>query len=325
MKIRKLIAAGLAAMSLSFGAQAAVLLFQDDDIDFALNPDLSVKTSGTLAVGDILVAVFEMPTFTIGGVNGIPAGQELTGVSAIQIASITPVVVQDPLNPAGPPLGIINVIAFEAPDVGLNAILALGGGPSVDQGGAQEGATVAMWFNGTGPTAPGTDRDLILDFAENPASNCTSLADCIDQASRGDLAQVDGFAGDLDERWVAQTSLANPNALDVAAVRGSNNSLLAASFNLALTNFFNSETAGGEIGWMNIATGNPCPAGNVGADGCVRGPTGSGTVTGGEGLVNGAFAHSDFDARKLSEVPEPGTVVLLGIGLLALASLRRRV
>jgi hypothetical protein len=285
-------------------SQSAVLLFQDDDIDFALNHDGTLKATGVLAVGDILAAVFEIPTYTINGVNAIPAGSELTGVAAVQIETITDLG------------GGISSITFKAPDIGLNAVLANGTDPdaTVDDGDAGEGATIAMWFNGT---AGGADRNLILDVAADPASNCTSLADCIDQATLGTLVQVDGFAGDPDEFW---SSVALPGGLSIDAVRGTNNTAIVATFLAAQTTFFNLH---GIVGPMDIATGNACPGGGAGADGCIVGGTVSGTIAGGQGLVNGAFAHSDLDARKLT-VPEPGSLLLLASGLLGLAGLRRR-
>ena len=86
---RAAIAALGLGLSLAAGvAQGALLSFQDDDIDFILNPNLTLKTSGALAVGDLFVSVLEVPTFTIDGVNAIPAGQQMTGVAAIRLNQI---------------------------------------------------------------------------------------------------------------------------------------------------------------------------------------------------------------------------------------------
>lgn len=50
---------------------------------------------------------------------------------------------------------------------------------------------------------------------------------------------------------------------------------------------------------------------------------GSGTITGGAGLNNGAFARSDIDAT-VNPIPEPATMALFGIGLLSIAAVGRR-
>ena len=192
MVIKKIAAAVALALSVAAGsAQGAVLAFQDDDIDFALTSTLAPKTTGTLAVGDVLVSVFEIPTFTINGVPSIPAGSELTGIAAIQIASGTGTVA-DPW-------------IFAPYSGGLDAVLALGTDPdaSVTGGGAGGGATLAMWFN----SSAGADN-LVLDAAINGGNpSCQSLASCIFEATRGSLFQVDGFAGDPDEIWFSSVTI----------------------------------------------------------------------------------------------------------------------
>jgi hypothetical protein len=301
MKLKKLVAALGMALSLVGGAaQAQTMIFQDDDIDFLLNADLTPKTTGSFAPGDILVSVFEIPSFSIGGVNGIPAGMELTGVAAVQLEGGTGTLV-DPFR-------------FAPVTQGFNAISPV----DVVEGGAGEGATVAMFLNST------ADFDLELDPAVNLATNCTSFAQCLDEATAGTLFQVDGFAGDADEFWTSTLAILGGSDVDVVA--GLSNAVLVATFQAAQTTFFN---APGTIGFMDIATGAACPGGSLAADGCVAGPTISGPLTGGAGLNpalidDGAFARSDFDARKLMAVPEPGVLALVGLGFIGMAMTRRR-
>src|SRR5215470_12243739 len=89
-KGKKLLAMAGLALGLTFAggaAQSSVLYsFEDDDIDFVVRGG-AVITSGPIMVGDVLVSAVQIPTFTINGVNGIPAGQEMTGVAAVQVFS----------------------------------------------------------------------------------------------------------------------------------------------------------------------------------------------------------------------------------------------
>jgi len=304
MKLKKLVAGlSLAALALvGVSAQAQTLRLQDDDVDFLLNPDLTPKTQGTFAVGDILVSVFEIPTATLGGANILAPDQELTGVAAVQIESITG---------TG---GVGTVITFSEVSLGLNAIIPV----DVAGGGAGDGATIAMFLNST------ADFDLQLDFAQNPATNCFTMAQCVAEATAGTLFQVDGFFGDADEFWEAV--LTRAGGADPSVVVGLGGSTGVAQFNAAQTTTFN---ATGPVAFQNINNNAICPAGSLAADDCVQGPTITGPLTGGAGLnpsliADGAFARSDFDAQKQLAVPEPGVLALLGMGFVGLALTRRR-
>lgn len=305
-KLACAISLGLGLSLMAGASQASLLSFEDDDIDFILNPDtLALKTSGSFAVGDVFVSAFEIPIFNIDGVNSIPTGQELTGVAAVQLQAIIGT-------------GIGAQYIFGAYSGGLNSILALGDNPDpiVPGGAAGQGATIAMWMNGT--SGVDGDRNLDLNRTTNPATNCTSLSDCLNQASLGSLFQVDGFRGDGDEFWQAVQITAGGG--DIGTVLTTNNNVLVASANFGLSNFFN---AFGEVKFINVATGLFCDAPGISpiADGCVQ-FSGSATLTGGQGLSNGAIAHSDFDAQKY--VPEPGILALLGVGMLGFATQSKR-
>jgi hypothetical protein len=300
MKLKKLaVAVGMAFSLVSLSANAGILNFEDDNIDFLLNSNGTAKTSGAFAVGDILVSIFTITDYSIDGVNAIPAGQELTGVAAIRLT--------------GGDGSLATPWTFGATTQGLNTW----SDTDVVGGGANGGATIAMFLNST------ADFDLDLNFASNTAANCTSLSDCVTKATLGTLVQVDGFAGDLDEFW--QSTAAVTGAGDVSIVGGLGGATLVANFNAAQTTLFNKD---GVVTWQAIGTNAACPGGGLGADGCISGPTLSGPIQGGLDLnggikADGAFARSDFDITKRT-LPEPGALALLGVGILGMAMTRRR-
>lgn len=297
MKLKKLaVGIGMALSIVGGSANAALLSFEDDNIDFLLNADGTPKTSGSFQNGDILVSVFEINEYTKDGVNAIPAGMELTGVAAVQLT--------------GGDGSLLTPWTFGATTQGLNTWL-------LNPLASDAGATIAMFLN---PTA---DFDLDINFSTNVAGNCITLLDCIAKATTGSLLQVDGFAGDADEFW--RSSAAIIGAGDVAIVGNLAGDELVASFNAVQTTLFH---AGDTIGYRDVNTGLPCAAGTTALDNCIAGPRLSGPLQGGGGLnagikADGAFARSDFDLSKRT-VPEPSVLALLGLGLLGVAMNRRR-
>lgn len=308
-------AVGLALSVAAAASSAALMKFEDDDLDFLLRPSgdqnwqkQPINGNTDFQLGDILVSVFEIGVHTIDGVNKIPPGQELTGVAAIQITGIS-----------GTTIG--STITFGAVgDTGLDGILAANGINFGMPLGA--GAAVAMFFNRT--DGVGNDKDLKIGLADgNPQGNpsCTNLSDCLEQATLGEKYQVDGFLGDPDEFW--QAVIVASGGANPGTVLNINSSFLVASFNGALSNLF--QGGGLKIGPTNIVNGlpGPCVTGIDGKDGCVTGGTFSGSITGGQGipLAHGAFAHSDFDGTK-NTIPEPATLLLLASGLLGISASR---
>ncbi len=303
MNIRKsaiAMATGLALGVVSAASSAAVMKFEDNDLDFLLRGSLTapVTTNTTLQVGDILLSIFEIDTHTIDSVNGITAGQELTGVAAIQITGISGSSIGSTID-----FGQVGGDGLDGilTDNGINLGMPLG-----------NGAAVAMFLN------ENTVNNLKIGIADGtPQGNpsCTGLADCLADVTEGDKYQVDGFLGDADEFW--QSVIVASGGANPGTVLGLSNTALVATFNAALSNMFQ---AGYTIGGTDILTGNPCdPA----ALGCIVGGTFSGTITGGGGIPasHGAFAHSDFDATK-NTIPEPATLLLLASGLFGIGASR---
>lgn len=344
MKLKRIAAIiGMGLLGATVTAQAYEVrqwVFQDDSIDFVLREDgqgnllTQPVTSGQPQIGDILVSVFEMPTASSfpQHVSLIPPGKELTGVAVIQLAGT-----YDPFN-----LGLSNDPAynpywvFQPYTGGMNSVLSLigVGAPSVVGGDPGGGAMVAMWLNNSPSGSAGknpnlTDRNLVLDAADpnyGPTTNCTSLADCLKEASIGTLFQVDGMWGedvndrnDPDNFWKSEASTAFTPHITYDQVKDGGSTTRFASMSAGLSNLYNIVEP---VLFQKIISGSHCEGATHGdADGCFQVSI-SGDILGGAGLQNGAIARDDIDASKL--VPEPATLGLLGLGLLGLGLMRRR-
>lgn len=346
MKLKRIAAViGLGLLGTTVTAQAYAVplwIFQDDSIDFVLRDDgqgnfvTPPVTSGQPLIGDILVSVFEMPSAsaTPPGVSLIPPGKELTGVAVIQLAdTYDPWGIGLPKNPALNPYWV-----FQPYTGGMNSVLSLigAGAPSVVGGNVGGGAMAAMWLNnspsGSAGKNPGlTDRNLVLDAADPDyglTTNCSSLADCLKEASMGTLFQVDGMWGvdkndrsDPDNYWKSQALAAFTPPITYDQVKYGAADTRFAVMAAGMSNLYNIADPA-PVFFKDIQSGTHCVgATHADYDNCVQ-VTMSGDILGGAGLVNGAIARDDIDASKL--VPEPATLGLLGLGLLGLGLMRRR-
>jgi hypothetical protein len=301
VKSLKAVAAGvIAAVGLSSASANAIVLFngailEDDNVEYILDRDGNIKTSGPLVVGDRLRAVIEINS--IGDENGIAPEQvlgvgglpQLTGISEIQILSID---------------AATGFIVF-GPSAAFSVEMAARTGlPLADVAGAM----VALWTDTTTPI------NLITGLG------CGSIAACETNSTDGNLWAVAGFGADPDRFWVGSpgTSTCNP-LVDMACLATTGSTTRIYTFNYGLEVLVNN------TGYLmtGVDTSGVCGP----AQGCTGDQladiVGSGDVLGGRGLTNGFVARSDFDFT-VNALPEPASLALVGGAFIGAGLVARR-
>ena len=318
MNMKKCAAALAVAAGLSLAAApalAGVTLympmteFQDDDLEWHHDAQVDGSIVGTngdgfLDVGERLTGVYEIHDTKdlIGGATApvtAGGGMEVTGVFDIIVGSKTLVV---PVGP-GIPVALYNFTFI--PNTGP-----AGPGNWMAAAGASAGS-MATIYRGPG----GVDIDVL-------EATCASEVVCIAEASDNTYWGSFGFnplAPDLDNGWLLSLAADDITGTPLGVAFLPSTSGVPGDTNFSLSLIDN------PFGTF-VPSGMPCnPLSGPGCftplgDGLV-GVSGTGSFVGGASNSNLSFAASDF--RFGIGIPEPGTMLLFGMGLLGIGAMRK--
>ena len=204
------------------------------------------------------------------------------------------------------PVELTGVADLTVIGIGPNGQLIFG--PSGAAGvlsGFAAGTTVALWTDAT------PDLEVIN-------SDCGTRAQCLALAGLGGtdgstLFMTIGFFGDLDAIWVSAPAAGGTT---ISTVQNGGASTIFGNFNYA-------QQVGVNNTGLILGEQSCLPFCGLGGNGLIQ-VTGSGDILGGQGLVAAQWTARSDNEAQIVPLPEPGSLVLLGAGLLAFAGMGLR-